>query len=112
VHLHARPAAGAIARLIHDPSPDVRRSVVEALGNLGAQSGAAAVTDALSDAHPDVRHAALGALNDLKAPIAEATLVNLMKDPAARWRRGAPGGPALIPRGSRHSSPPSRTPTP
>src|SRR5437879_967121 len=79
----------AVLPLIHDPSSDVRHSVVSTLGSLGAQSGVAAITEALSDANADVRQAALGALNDLKAPIAEATLLNLMKDPGADVRQRA-----------------------
>ncbi|MFO0868056.1 MAG: HEAT repeat domain-containing protein [Pirellulales bacterium] len=64
------PAVGQITPLLKNENPEVRRSAVEALGNIGvpARSAQTAVARLLQDEEPEVVEAAQEALRKMSAP--------------------------------------------
>lgn len=90
-----RPApaetGGAVARLLADPTPEVRAEAARALGDFAAVDRADAVAALLHDPDTRVRAAAVHALGDLQHPGTRAALQAALNDPEeavrakARW---------------------------
>jgi HEAT repeat protein len=79
-----------VAHGLRDPSPDVRRASVEALGRMQLADASRALESALDDAHPAVRLAAIRALKNLGSREPQRKLMTLARtDPEAEVRRAA-----------------------
>ena len=78
----APEAAPPVLAFIADPDPNVRRSAITSLANIGAPAGAPALIAALSDpnADPAARTAAAVALGGIATPEANAAMVKALSD--------------------------------
>ena len=78
--------------LVHDPSPEIRRTAAESLGKIGDRSALPAVLPLLLDPTPVVRAAAAQALGRVASPADEeaiAGLVRTLQDPSDTVKRTA-----------------------
>ena len=78
--------------LLHDESPEIRRTAAESLGKIGDQGSVASVLPLLADDAPAVRAAAAQALGRLGSPSAEEVIGGLtraLEDPVDAVKQAA-----------------------
>ena len=73
------PAAKALSARVKEPDPDVRKFIVDIIGEIGDHSGIQALVTALSDEDQNVRASAVEYLGRMKAAPALEPLVGMLR---------------------------------
>jgi HEAT repeat protein len=82
-------SVGPVLAVLRHPDPEIRRSVIEALGKLRAREAASALIEQVDDRHVEIRQAAVSALGMIGDPIAVEALIRALEDPEAIVRKEA-----------------------
>lgn len=84
-----QPAIGPVLAVLRHPDPEIRRSVIEALGKLRAREAVRDLIEQVDDRHVEIRQAAVNALGMIGDPAAVEALIETLEDPEAIVRKEA-----------------------